>query len=120
MNDAVHQRPLGRGEMIDVFRIERVLGCGGFGITYLATDTNLNVGVAVKEYFPQTAWRDPGTRTVCCYGGEAERSYQFGLDRFYKEGQILAQFNHPNIVRVRRLLTGNGTAYLEPIPKLTH
>lgn len=112
MTETTYQRPLAAGEMIDVFRIERVLGSGGFGVTYLATDTSLNVQVAIKEYFPRGAWRDQNTRTICCYAGEAEQTYQFGLQRFYKEGQILAQFNHPNIVRVRRLLTANGTAYL--------
>jgi len=112
MTEATYQRPLAAGEMIDVFRIKRVLGSGGFGITYLVTDTSLNVDVAIKEYFPRNAWRDQNTRTVCSYAGEAEQTYQFGLQRFYKEGQILAQFNHPNIVRVRRLLTANGTAYL--------
>ncbi len=112
MMESTHQRPLAAGEMVDVFRIEGVLGAGGFGITYLATDTTLNVAVAIKEYFPRTAWRDQSARTVCCYAGEAEQSYQFGLERFYKEGQILSQFNHPNIVRVRRLLSANATAYL--------
>ncbi|MDG4595433.1 MAG: protein kinase [Candidatus Contendobacter sp.] len=112
MTETTSQRPLAASEMVDIFRIKRVLGSGGFGITYLATDTSLNVDVAMKEYFPRTAWRDQNTRTVCCYAGEAEQIYQVGLQRFYKEGQILAQFNHPNIVRVRRQLTANGTAYL--------
>lgn len=112
MNETTYHRSLTAGEMIDVFRIERVLGSGGFGITYLATDTSLNVQVAIKEYFPQNAWRDSSRRTVQCYAGEAEESYQVGLQRFYKEGQILAQFKHPNIIRVMRLLTANGTAYL--------
>jgi serine/threonine protein kinase len=98
--------------MVGVFRIERTLGIGGFGITYLAFDTSLNIQVAVKEYFPQNAWRDTSSRTVHCYAGEAEQTFQIGLQRFHKEGQILAQFKHPNIVGVRQMLSANNTAYL--------
>lgn len=106
------QRELPPGEMLAAFRIERTLGIGGFGITYLALDTNLNIRVAVKEYFPQNAWRDSNSRAVHCYAGDAEQIYQLGLQRFFKEGQTLAQFNHPNIVRVRQMLSANNTAYL--------
>lgn len=106
------QRELSSGETISEFRIERTLGVGGFGITYLAQDTNLNIQVAIKEYFPQNAWRDENSRTIHCYAGEADKSFQLGLQRFHKEGQILAQFKHPNIVRVRQMLSLNGTAYL--------
>ena len=106
------QRELPTSEMVGVFRIERTLGIGGFGITYLAFDTSLNIQVAVKEYFPQNAWRDTSSRTVHCYAGEAEQTFQIGLQRFHKEGQILAQFKHPNIVRVRQMLSANNTAYL--------
>lgn len=112
MSEETYQRPLGIGEMIDVFRIERVLGAGGFGITYLATDTTLNCYVAVKEYFPQNAWREQHSRVVRTSEGNASQSFQLGLDRFHREGQTLARFNHPNIVKVRRLLPTNGTAYL--------
>jgi serine/threonine protein kinase len=107
------QRPLEAGDWVDVFRIESVLGMGGFGITYLATDTSLNCAVALKEYFPQNAWRDAASRSLIPLDSSGGvQSYQLGLERFYKEGQSLALFNHPNIVRVRRLLQANGTAYL--------
>lgn len=112
MTETTYQRPLAVGEMIDVFRIERVLGAGGFGITYLATDTTLNCQVALKEYFPQNAWREQHSRVVRTNEGDSTQSFQVGLDRFHKEGQALALFSHPNIVRVRRLLVANNTAYL--------
>lgn len=112
MTETTYQRPLTVGEMIDVFRIERVLGAGGFGITYLAMDTTLNCHVALKEYFPQNAWREQHSRVVRTNEGDSSQSFQVGLDRFHKEGQALALFSHPNIVRVRRLLVANNTAYL--------
>lgn len=106
------QRKLPSKEMIDEYEIEKTLGSGGFGITYLATDTRLQRQVAIKEYFPQNAWRDNTTKAVHAYDGEATNSYQIGLDRFFKEGQILAQFKHYNIVSVQRLISANNTAYL--------
>lgn len=106
------QRELTAGERIGMFRIERTLGIGGFGITYLAFDTGLNLQVAIKEYFPQNAWRDGSSSGVCCYAGDAAQTFQIGLQRFHKEGQILAQFKHPNIVGVRQMLSANNTAYL--------
>ena len=112
MTEITYQRPLTVGEMIDVFRIERVLGAGGFGITYLATDTTLNCQVALKEYFPQNAWREQHSRVVRTNEGDSSQSFQVGLERFHKEGQALALFSHPNIVRVKRLLVANSTAYL--------
>ena len=112
MTETTYQRPLTIGEMIDVFRIERVLGAGGFGITYLATDTTLNCQVALKEYFPQNAWREQHSRVVRTNEGDSSQSFQVGLERFHKEGQALALFSHPNIVRVKRLLVANSTAYL--------
>ncbi|MBU0656318.1 MAG: protein kinase [Gammaproteobacteria bacterium] len=112
MTASAQQRELPPGTMVGVFRIERTLGIGGFGITYLAFDTSLNIQVAVKEYFPQNAWRDTSSRTVHCYAGEAEQTFQIGLQRFHKEGQTLAQFKHPNIVGVRQMLPANNTAYL--------
>lgn len=112
MTASAQQRELPPSTIVGVFRIERTLGVGGFGITYLAFDTSLNIQVALKEYFPQNAWRDTNSRTVHCYAGEAEQTFQVGLQRFHKEGQTLAQFKHPNIVGVRQMLSANNTAYL--------
>jgi serine/threonine protein kinase/TPR repeat protein len=92
--------------------IERVLGQGGFGITYLARDTNLDQPVAIKEYLPvDVAARRPDAAVGSRTDGGRER-YRWGLDRFIKEARMLARFDHPNIVRVHSVFELNNTAYM--------
>jgi serine/threonine-protein kinase len=90
--------------------VGRVLGHGGFGITYEATDTALGRRVALKELFPDGAVRHttqliPPTRLGPTGFFEARQ-------RFIEEARTLAQFNHPGIVRVFDVFEENGTAYL--------
>jgi len=92
--------------------IERVLGQGGFGITYLARDTNLDQPVAIKEYLPvDVAARRPDAAVGSRTDGGRER-FRWGLDRFIKEARMLARFDHPNIVRVLSVFELNNTAYM--------
>jgi len=98
----------------DQFRIGRVLGVGGFGITYLAFDEVLEMAVAVKEYLPNhiSARREDG-KTLQPQGSTGKTDFHFGMERFLKEARTLAKFeDHPNIVRVRSFFEENGTAYL--------
>ena len=93
------------------YRIEQVLGVGGFGITYLARDTHLDKAVAIKEYLPgDLAARADGS--VVPVSAEREEDYRWGLERFLLEARTLAKFSHPNIVRVLRYFEANGTAYM--------
>ncbi len=97
------------------FRVGRVLGVGGFGITYLAFDEVLEMVVAVKEYLPNNiAVRKTGSNTVqplSSSGGDQD--FEFGLQRFLQEARTLAKFEaHENIVRVRTFFRENGTGYL--------
>jgi len=92
----------------------RVLGkLGGFGITYLAWDTRLDIRAAVKEYLPRDfAGRDGGSTAVSSHSPEDEKMFRYGLKMFLDEAKTLAKFDHPNIVRVRNVFENNGTAYL--------
>ena len=103
---------LPRGYALNEYRIESTLGIGGFGITYLATDANLNLRVAVKEYLPgDVATRNPDN-SVRSKSPEGQETFNWGRTRFLEESRTLASFRHPNIVRVMRFFEANGTAYM--------
>ena len=103
------------------YRIERVLGAGGFGITYLASMTmrvgNLNVKahVAIKEHFIGDQCERAGdSHTVVCPGTDAYRALVAGsLRDFVSEARRLAEYGagHGNIVKVNEIFEINGTAY---------
>lgn len=93
-----------------VYQVNRVLGQGGFGITYQGVDTRLNRPVALKEFFPEGCWRD-GT-TVISAGRWTVETYSDAKQRFLQEGQTLGKFNHPGIVRVFYYFEENNTAYM--------
>ena len=103
------------------YRIERVLGAGGFGITYLASMTmrvgNLNVKahVAIKEHFIGDQCERAGdSHTVVCPGTDASRALVAGsLRDFVSEARRLAEYGagHGNIVKVNEIFEINGTAY---------
>jgi serine/threonine protein kinase/HAMP domain-containing protein len=94
------------------YRIDAVLGQGGFGVTYLATDVHLNVRVAIKEYLPAGLAQRSGDKSVGPRWPIDAAPYQDGLDRFLVEARTLATFRHPNIVRVARFFEANRTAYM--------
>lgn len=96
------------------YRIDSILGQGGFGITYKATDLQLNRTVAIKEYFPREfSHRDLHTARVVPHGNEEDReTFEWGLKRFLAEARTLARFHHPSIVAIRRFFEFNDTAYI--------
>ena len=94
------------------YRIDRVLGAGGFGITYLAEETPLARQVTIKEYFPvDFAIRDTN-QAAQPRSGDVTGDYQWGLDRFLDEARTLARFDHPNIVRVYRFFRENNSGFM--------
>jgi len=94
--------------------VGRVLGQGGFGITYLAFDLQESRKVALKEYFPQAvASRAPGQSRVISVSDRVRQDFDYGLHRFMEEGRLLALFRgHPCIVAVLESFQANGTGYL--------
>jgi serine/threonine protein kinase len=107
-----YRNSLPLGTMLLEYRLESVLGAGGFGMTYLAHDTHLDNKVAIKEYLPiELAVRAANGNIVPVSTG-AEYNYKWGLDRFLQEARLLAKLRHPNIVTVNRYFEANGTAYM--------
>jgi serine/threonine protein kinase len=99
-------------DLVGDYRVERVLGAGGFGITYLAREFQLDRLVTIKEYFPSDfAARQNGLDAVP-RSQESAGDYRWGLERFVAEAQTLARFNHPHIVGVHRYFRANSTAYM--------
>ena len=95
------------------YQLEGVLGRGGFGITYLAKDNNLDHQVAIKEYFPSSfASRSEQDSTVKPITATQEDVYNWGLKNFITEAKTLAKFKHPNIVRVLSVFDKYNTAYM--------
>lgn len=103
---------LAPGQVVHEYRIERVLGGGGFGITYLAQDANLQLPVAIKEYFPANVAVRASDNSVRVRSEDGAERFDWGLERFVDEARALASFRHPNIVRVLRYFKDNGTAYI--------
>jgi serine/threonine-protein kinase len=91
------------------YEVRRVIGRGGFGITYEGLDHRLERRVALKELFPESAVRHGSTVLTPPAGRTA---FHAARDRFLREARVLARFTHPGIVRVFEVFEDNGTAYL--------
>ncbi|HEY9049961.1 MAG TPA: serine/threonine-protein kinase, partial [Gammaproteobacteria bacterium] len=100
------------GYLLHWYEIIDVIGRGGFGITYLARDKNLDMLVAIKEYLPEDFANRKDNSTVQPKTGQQAELYDWGLERFVTEARILAKFTHPNIVRVLSVFEQNNTAYM--------
>jgi serine/threonine protein kinase len=109
-----HHFPPGT-QLHDRYLLGRVLGEGGFGITYLGLDTELERRVAVKEYFPTAFVKRETSLTleVTCYTDAGRASYEKGREQFLKEARTMARLeNIPEIVRVLDFFQANNTAYI--------
>ena len=107
-----HRNSLQAGYQLHWYVIKRILGQGGFGITYLAEDTNLDQEVAIKEYLPIELAVRENNESIHPVSGEHGEQFSWGLDRFMSEARTLAQFKHANIVRVLTVFPENNTAYM--------
>ena len=94
------------------YKIVKTLGQGGFGITYLAIQTNLNRRVAIKEFFmKEFCERNAATRHVTMGSAGSRETVNRAREKFQKEANRIAQFDHPHIVRITDLFDENGTSY---------
>ena len=100
------------GTILHHYEIKMVLGRGGFGITYKAYDTHLEMPVAIKEFFPSGFVIRNMNKTIRPSSGDEINKYEWGMDRFLQEAQILARFQHPSIVRVLNFFRENNSAYV--------
>lgn len=94
------------------YRIEGVLGYGGFAITYRATDLNSMTMVAIKEFFPKSGYeRIPGTTSIFCT--EDAALYEKSKERFYREAGMLKELDGiDEVVRIIDCFEENGTVYI--------
>jgi serine/threonine protein kinase len=98
----------------DRYILGKVLGVGGFGITYIGFDPKLEVKLAVKEYFPRhISARAQGKMELNPYEGDSFEKFRHGLKYFLREVKTAAKFeHHPNVVAVKDYFEENNTAYM--------
>jgi serine/threonine protein kinase len=106
-----HEHALESGTVIHGYIISKVLGVGGFGITYLAKDSKLGMEVVIKEYFPGELAERKDDSTIVSKSSNTERDFKKGMQRFAEEAKTLAKFNHPSIVKILTYFESNNTAY---------
>ncbi len=107
-----HVDALPPGTRLAEFEILALLGVGGFGMVYKAFDHSLHRAVAIKEYMPSAlAGRSQG-QSLWVRSSSDQQTFQAGLTSFMGEARLLAQFDHPSLVKVFRFWEANNTAYM--------
>jgi len=109
---ATSPNALGPGFDLREFEIERVIGEGGFSIVYLAIDRQLVRRIAIKEYMPSALALRTRDLTIVSRSERVRETFEAGLRSFVNEGRLLAQFDHPSLVKVYRFWEERGTAYM--------
>ena len=110
--EAVHMEP---GTLLhDRYKIGKVLGYGGFGVTYIGWDGKLEQKVAIKEYLPsEFSTRMPGQSQITVFNGVKNEQFHDGLTKFVDVAKRLAKFqNEPGIVKIFDSFEENDTAYI--------
>jgi serine/threonine protein kinase len=107
-----HNSILPVGTYLGEFEITDLVGQGGFGIVYLAWDHSLERKVALKEYMPSSLAMRTDGMTVQVKAARHQETFEAGLRSFVNEAKLLAQFDHPSMVKVYRFWEANSTAYM--------
>ena len=114
-NKIRHNGPgmLGETVLKDQYQVGRMLGRGGFGVTYMGYDLNLKRRVAIKEYYPgQLVAREAGKETLSAVTG-SEEDYRRGCQRALRESQVAANLGQIyGVVQVYNVFTTNNTVYI--------
>ncbi|MGU7768705.1 protein kinase domain-containing protein [Burkholderia sp. MR1-5-21] len=105
-------RPLPLGHRLGELQLDEVLGVGGFGIVYRAFDRTLRRAVAIKEYMPSMLATRGGDYTVSLRSERFAQAFDAGRGAFLNEARLLAQFDHPGLVKVLHFWESHGTAYM--------
>jgi serine/threonine protein kinase len=100
------------GTRMGEFELLSMIGEGGFGIVYLAQDHSLHRQVALKEYMPSALAARTQAMTVSVRSRRHAETFEAGLRSFINEARLLAQFDHPSLIKVYRFWEANGTAYM--------
>ena len=107
-----HVDALPPGTRLAEFEIVGLLGVGGFGMVYRAFDHSLHRAVAIKEYLPSAMAGRAQSQALTIKSSADEVSFKAGLQSFVAEARLLAQFDHPSLVKVFRFWEENNTAYM--------
>ena len=100
------------GTRMGEFEIIGLVGEGGFGIVYLAQDHSLQRKVALKEYMPASLAARGEDASVMVRSERHQETFELGRRSFVNEARLLAQFDHPSLLKVYRFWEANGTAYM--------
>ncbi|MEO8135737.1 MAG: protein kinase [Betaproteobacteria bacterium] len=107
-----HPNAMPAGTRVFEFEVERVIGEGGFSIVYLAFDHSLHRRVALKEYLPSAFAYRKNAHTVLPRSAKSRETFDAGMRSFLQEARLLAQFDHPALVKVFRFWEAHGSAYM--------
>ena len=107
-----HVDALQPGTRLAEFEILELLGVGGFGMVYKAFDHSLHRAVAIKEYMPSALAGRAEGQSLWVRSSSDQQTFRAGLASFVGEARLLAQFDHPSLVKVFRFWEANNTAYM--------
>lgn len=112
MNNSAYAQELPIGTLLGEYEIIKILGAGGFGVTYLAQEEGLDRLVVIKENLPaMCAVRNNASLLVTARTKNDNGDFEWAINNFLNEAKTLALLDHPGIVKILRAFSANGTAY---------